>query len=436
MHPKPFSSLFLDSGGGWLNGKEEAFILFKSPSFSLFTVEGSTTVVLPEGRFNTSRSPLSLLDGYLGEGYIAVGYLGYEFSRFTENGLTVSRQKEGYRFPDTYFLFYKQEDMISGEIKDLIPLIETPSQKRLGLGSRDARPGSLYSNMTKDKYVEMVLSVKEYIASGDVYQVNLSQRFTTLLNSPPISYLLDLYNVQPVPFGCYIDFGYFLLVSGSMELFVRKIGRKVATKPIKGTRKRAFTTEEDALLRAELLSSDKERAENLMIVDLMRNDLGRICQYGTVKVSGLFRVESYSTVHQLVSEVEGLLNDGIKTGDIINATFPPGSVTGAPKRRAMEVIDELEPHLRGPYCGALGIFMPNGDFTLSVAIRILTIRELNGSDVPTSLRISRADEPVLNKAEGTFWVGGGIVWDSDPEKEYEETLIKARAINKALGIEE
>jgi len=428
MHPKPLSSLFLDSGGGWLNSKEGAFILFKRPSFSLFNLEGSTTVILPEGRFNTSRSPISLLEGYLDEGYIAVGYLGYEFSRFTEEGLTVSPQKEGYRFPDTYFLFYKQADVISGEIKDLKHLIATPSHKRVGLNSRDAGPGGFYSNMTEDKYVEMVLSVKEYIARGDVYQVNLSQRFTVLLNSSPISYLLDLYNVQPVPFGGYIDFGDFQLISGSMELFMRKIGRKVVTKPIKGTRKRAFTTEEDALLRAELLSSDKERAENLMIVDLMRNDLGRICQYGTVKVNGLFQVESYSTVHQLVSEVEGLLNDRIKTSDIISATFPPGSVTGAPKGRAMKVIDELEPHLRGPYCGALGMFMPNGDFTLSVAIRILAIRELKGADVPTSLGI--------NKAEGTFWVGGGIVWDSDPEKEYEETLIKARAINKALGIEE
>ena len=428
MHPKPISSLFLDSGGGWVNGQENAFILFKSPSFSLFTMEGSTTVVFPKRLFNTSRSPLSLLEGYLGEGYIAVGYLGYEFARFTEEGLTISRQKDGYRFPGAYFLFYKQEDMVSGGIKDLKDLIETPSQKRFGLDRRDDRPGSLYANITKDNYVEMVLGVKEYIASGDVYQVNLSQRFTAILNSSTISYLLDLYKVQPVPFGCYIDFGYFQVISGSMELFLRKIGRKVVTKPIKGTRKRAFTTEEDALLRAELLSSDKERAENLMIVDLMRNDLGRICQYGTVKVNNLFQVESYSTVHQLVSEVEGLLKDGIKTSDIIHATFPPGSVTGAPKRRAMEVIDELEPHFRGPYCGALGIFMPNGDFTLSVAIRILAIRELNGAGVPTSLRI--------NRAEGTFWVGGGIVWDSDPEKEYEETLIKARAINKALGIEE
>jgi len=167
-------------------------------------------------------------------------------------------------------------------------------------------------------------------------------------------------------------------------------------------------------LKAELISSQKERAENLMIVDLMRNDLGRVCNYGTVKVNNLFNIESYATLHQMVSEVEGYLKDEIRIGDIIKSTFPPGSVTGAPKRRAVELIDELEPHVRGPYCGAIGIFYPNGDFTLSVGIRIMLVK----------------------KCIGTFWVGGGIVWDSDPEKEFDETLVKARAIQKALGIVE
>jgi anthranilate/para-aminobenzoate synthase component I len=199
-----------------------------------------------------------------------------------------------------------------------------------------------------------------------------------------------------------------------MELFLRKTGRKIVTKPIKGTRKKGFSVEEDAILKAELISSQKERAENLMIVDLMRNDLGRVCNYGTVKVNNLFNIESYATLHQMVSEVEGYLKDEIRIGDIIKSTFPPGSVTGAPKRRAVELIDELEPHVRGPYCGAIGIFYPNGDFTLSVGIRIMLVK----------------------KCIGTFWVGGGIVWDSDPEKEFDETLVKARAIQKALGIVE
>jgi anthranilate/para-aminobenzoate synthase component I len=196
-----------------------------------------------------------------------------------------------------------------------------------------------------------------------------------------------------------------------MELFLRKSGRRITSRPIKGTRRRGRDGKEDERLRRELLESEKERAENLMIVDLMRNDLGRVCEFGSVRVKNLFEIEPYSTLYQMVSEVDGKLRDGVTVGEIIRNTFPPGSVTGAPKRRAMEIIDELEPHLRGPYCGAIGLFMPNGDFTLSVAIRVLAAL----GDM------------------GTFWVGGGIMWDSVPELEHEETLVKAQAMMKALA---
>lgn len=419
------SALFLDSGGGWKPTKENCFILFRNPVLSLFSMDGIvtvdrvdmlTTTGLVERQFSTRRSPLSVLEGYLSEGYIAVGYLGYEFSRFTEEAFTPCRKKEGDFFPDIYFLFFKKEDVISGAIKDLKHWLPTPSRDRLDWG----KVSKLRSNISKNEYLRMVSHARGYIASGDVYQVNLSQRFTTTLKLSPLSYFLNLYEVQPVPFGCYMDFGEFQLVSGSMELFLRKTGQKLVTKPIKGTGKRGCTVEADAILQAELISSEKERAENLMIVDLMRNDLGRVCRLGTVKVNKLFNIESYSTLHQMVSEIEGVLNNGARIVDIIGGTFPPGSVTGAPKKRALEVIDELEPHLRGPYCGAVGIFMPDGDFTLSVAIRILVARE------------RACSEP--SRTEGTFWVGGGIVWDSDPQKEYEETLVKARAIKKALGV--
>jgi len=403
---------------------EDSFILFRKPAFSIFSEEGTVRGSLRERQVITSRNPLSLLEGYLGEGYVAIGYLGYEFSRFTERGFTPSRKKEGDPFPDAYFHFFKKEDVVSGRIQDMQYLIQPRFQERgddpwvspiqWGIEGEDFREtlSHIYPNVTKDEYIRMVGHVKDYIASGDVYQVNLSQRFTAALGFSPFSYFLSLYSVQPVPFGCYMDFGEFQLISGSMELFLRKTGRKLVTKPIKGTRKRGYTNEADAILQAELIGSEKERAENLMIVDLMRNDLGMVCKYGTVKVNRLFNIESYSTLHQMVSEVEGYLEDEVRISDIIEATFPPGSVTGAPKKRALEIIDEIEPHLRGPYCGTLGIFMPNGDFTLSVAIRIL----------------------VAKKGRGTFWTGGGIVWDSDPEKEYEETLIKAGAIKKALGM--
>ncbi|HEX3036181.1 MAG TPA: aminodeoxychorismate synthase component I [Thermodesulfobacteriota bacterium] len=409
----PCSALFLDSGGGWTQESTNSFTLLKKPAFSLCLKGGIVSVSLPGRELNLSHDPLALLESYLREGYYAAGYFSYEFSRFTEEGFIPIRKKDGESFPDIYFLFFKEEDVISGRIEDLRHLLQTPFQSPSPLEKRSIdSPGRLHSHMSRNEDVRMFEKVKHYIGSGDVYQVNISQRFTVPLELSPLSYFLKLYNVQPVPFGCYMDFGEFQIVSGSMELFLRKWGRKLTTKPIKGTRKRGITGEGDAILRAELLSSEKERAENLMIVDLMRNDLGRICKYGTVKVNRLFDVESYSTIHQMASEVEGYLHNGIKVADIIRSTFPPGSVTGAPKKRTLEIINELEPHLRGPYCGCLGVFSPHGDFTLSVAIRILVAKE----------------------DKGTFWVGGGIVWDSDPEKEYEETLIKARAIKRALGL--
>ncbi|MER3447836.1 MAG: aminodeoxychorismate synthase, component I [Candidatus Dadabacteria bacterium] len=403
----PFSALLLDSNGGWTSDKENSFILFGNPVFSL-SFKGSAGINPHNRGLSSIRDPLSILEGYVSEGYFAIGYMGYEFSRFTQEEFLPVREKEGELFPDIFFLFFREEDMTLGKIENLKYLIQIPSQDNLrGLVSP-------YANMSKDEYIDMVRRAKAYIESGDIYQVNLSQRFTTSIRSSPIAYFLSLYDVQPVPFGCYIDFGGFQLISSSMELFLRRRGGKLVTKPIKGTRRRGLTSEADAILKAELVSSEKERAENLMIVDLMRNDLGRVCKYGTVRVNRLFSVESYSTLHHMVSEIEGQLRDGIKTSDIIKSAFPPGSVTGTPKRRALEIIDELEPHLRGPYCGAIGVFYPNGDFILSVAIRVL----------------------ISKGCKTMFWVGGGIVWDSAPEKEYEETLIKARAINKALGMTE
>ncbi|MFN4133640.1 MAG: anthranilate synthase component I family protein, partial [Candidatus Hadarchaeales archaeon] len=251
----------------------------------------------------------------------------------------------------------------------------------------------------------------QYIARGDVYQVNLSQRFEFPFRSSPEIFLSRLYRAQPVPFACCLDFGGFQLLSGSMELFLRREGNRIVTRPIKGTRRRGRNSSEDSALRKELIESEKERAENLMIVDLMRNDLSRVCEIGSVKVNSLFDIEEYSTLYQMVSEVEGKLREGVTIDGIIRGTFPPGSVTGAPKIRAIEIIEELEPHLRGPYCGAIGIFKPNGDFTLSVAIRVV----------------------LASRGVGTFWAGGGITWGSVPEQEYEETLIKAWATMRALG---
>jgi aminodeoxychorismate synthase component I len=393
-------ALLLSSRDGWAPG-EEFFIHLTNPVFTLSFQNGVTTLESHARKLGPKGDPLTLLENFLNQGYLAVGYLGYEFFRFIERDFTPDPRKDGTKLPDACFLFF-EGDAARGKIDEWRDGL---GETIYPVGNPDPRP-----NMTKTSFMCMVDRAREYIAGGDIYQVNLSQRFEAPFEIPPAHFLARLYESQPVPFACCLDFGKFQLLSGSMELFLRKAGRRLVTRPIKGTRARGRDEREDETLREELLASEKERAENLMIVDLMRNDLGRVCEYGSVRVNRLFEVEPYATLYQMVSEVEGTLREGVTMGEIIHATFPPGSVTGAPKRRAMEIIDELEPHLRGPYCGAIGIFEPGGDFTLSVAIRVL----------------------VASRGKGTFWVGGAIMWDSVPEREYEETLIKAGATVKAL----
>ncbi|MBI4228221.1 MAG: anthranilate synthase component I family protein [Deltaproteobacteria bacterium] len=403
------SALLLNSGGGWNPREEGSYIVFGKPEFSFFSVDRSITFENAAKKTDLIRHPLLVLRDFLSDGYIAVGYIAYEYSEFTEEGFSPTRLKDGERFPDMHFLFYKEEDINSGRIEELGYESKYISHMLINTVGYE---GFISSNMSKGEYLNTVKLAKGFIERGDIYQINLSQRLRAKFNTDPLKYFLDLYHIQPVPYGCYINFGDYKLISGSMELFLRRKGNKIATKPIKGTRKRGNSADLDELLISELSRSEKDRAENLMIVDLMRNDLGRICGHGTINVRCLFNIESYSTLHQMVSEVEGYIKSNMELKDIIGNTFPPGSVTGAPKKRTLEIIDELEPHYRGPYCGVIGIFMPNGDLTLSVAIRIVVIR----NDM------------------ATFWVGSGIVWDSEPEDEYEETLIKANAILKAMSV--
>ncbi len=402
-HPRQAErqALLLSSKDGWAPG-EGTFIHFTKPAFTLSIQNGVTTLESRTRKLKLNDDPLAILENFLDQDYFAVGYLGYEFFRYIEQGFAPNPRKDGTLFPDSCFLFF-EDDAARGKIDEWRGEIKKRTSSRK---APDPHP-----NMTKSNFMRMVERAREYIAKGDIYQVNLSQRFDVPFDIPPQLFLAKLYEVQPVPFACCMDFGEFQLLSGSMELFLRRTGRRLVTRPIKGTRKRGATAEEDKALREELLASEKERAENLMIADLMRNDIGRVCEYGSVRINKLFEIEPYSTLHQMVSEVEGTLREGATINSIIRNTFPPGSITGAPKRRAMEIIDELEPHLRGPYCGAIGIFKPSGDFTLSVAIRVF----------------------VSSQGKGTFWVGGGIMWDSVPEQEYEETLIKAQAIMKALA---
>jgi para-aminobenzoate synthetase component 1 len=265
----------------------------------------------------------------------------------------------------------------------------------------------LRSTFTRDAYEKAVARVVDYIAAGDIFQVNLSQRYTAASEITAASLFERLQQQSPADFGAMLDFGDFALVSNSPELFlhVSPMGR-VTTRPIKGTRPRQPGMDD------ELRSSIKDKAELNMIVDLERNDLGRVCEIGSVRVTQPRTIEAHPTVYHGVATVEGQLRKDVGLVDLLRATFPGGSITGAPKIRAMQIIEELEPFRRGPYCGAIGYLDPDGSMQFNVAIRTM----------------------ILKQGQVHVPVGGGIVADSSPAAEYEETLVKAEAMFAALGV--
>ncbi|WP_291841883.1 aminodeoxychorismate synthase component I [Maricaulis sp.] len=271
----------------------------------------------------------------------------------------------------------------------------------------------------RETYLAAARRARDYVHAGDVFQVNLSQAFDVRLDpaETPWQVFARLCEASPAPHAAYLCLDPdHVVLTNSPERFLRVAAGHVEARPIKGTRRRAADAREDAALAAELSASAKDRAENLMIVDLMRNDLSRVCEPGSVTVPVLCEIETYANVHHLVSVVEGQLADGLDVFDLLAASFPPGSITGAPKVRAMEIISELEGEPRGAYCGALGwIDMDRGDMDLNVMIRTAALRCDDGS-WRASLRS-----------------GGGIVADSEPVAEYEETLTKVSALRRALG---
>jgi para-aminobenzoate synthetase component 1 len=269
---------------------------------------------------------------------------------------------------------------------------------------------ALRSNFTHEEYVRAVERARRYIIDGDIFQVNLSQRFEMPLETPAPLLYRRLRALNPAPFAAYLDHPGMQVVSASPERYIRVADGRAEIRPIKGTRPRGSTPEEDRRLRRELENSPKDHAENTMIVDLVRNDLGRVCRYGTVRVLEHAVLETFPSVFHLTSTVAGELRPGLDAVDAIRASFPDGSITGAPKIRAMEIIEELEPVRRGVYTGALGYFSFTGPVDLNVTIRTITVRD----------------------GRAYFSVGGGIVYDSDPEMEYQETLHKGRALARAL----
>jgi para-aminobenzoate synthetase component 1 len=269
------------------------------------------------------------------------------------------------------------------------------------------------SNFRRADYLRAVERAREYIAAGDIFQVNLSHRLEGEWGGAAWPLYERLRAASPVSYGAYLDLGATKVLSASPERFLRLNGERVETRPIKGTRPRGGTRDEDRDLGEGLLASEKDRAENLMIVDLLRNDIGKVSRVGSVRVPELFHLERHASVWHLVSTVTGELRAGLGAVDLLEACFPGGSVTGCPKIRAMEIIEELEPVRRGVYCGAIGYLSFTGDMDTNIAIRTL----------------------VLKDGRMHLQVGGAVTYDSDPEAEYAETLAKGRALLGALGAE-
>ncbi len=266
------------------------------------------------------------------------------------------------------------------------------------------------SNMDFSQYAKAFGAIKHYITEGDCYQVNLAQRFSAKAQGNSWVVYNKLREISPAPFMAYMNFGHLQVLSGSPERFLQVVGNHVETRPIKGTRPRSSDAEQDQQYVKELQASLKDKAENLMIVDLLRNDIGKNCEIGSVKADKLFQLQSFANVHHLVSIVTGTLKQDKTAIDLLRGCFPGGSITGAPKLRAMQIIEALEPHRRGVYCGAIGYIGFDGNMDTNIAIR----------------------SAVYSEGEISFYAGGGIVADSILEKEYAETLDKASSILKTV----
>ncbi len=426
-------AVFLDSGRH-LPGHSRFDILAADPAATLVT-RGNMTEI--RGRTGTALSPddpFALVRRHLGTPIAphptipfcggAIGYFAYDLGRRLERLPVIAEDVE--RIPEmavgiydwacvvdhherrTWLVGAGREPETQRRWGDLIRGFSEPARERYRTPFRVT--SSIASNLTPDGYARAFRRIQQYIANGDCYQVNLAQRFAAAATGDPWLAYQALRILNPAPFAAYLNLRFVQVLSASPERFLRVRDGLVETKPIKGTRPRAGHPRLDAALAEVLKESDKDRAENVMIVDLLRNDLSKTCELGSVKVPKLFDVESFATVHHLVSTVTGELRPEFHAVDLLRGCFPGGSITGAPKLRAMEIIEELEPHRRGVYCGAIGYLGYDGAMDTNIAIRTLVH---SGSTV-------------------RFWAGGGIVADSRLQEEYQESFDKAAAMLRLL----
>jgi aminodeoxychorismate synthase component I len=447
-------SVLLESGNPSSNLARWSFVA--ADPYLIFSGEpGHYTLETAHGKTRHRENPLAALFGLLGPNLIprsdslppfiggAVGYLSYDVVRHYETLPSLARRD--LPLPDLEFLFFDLAVAIDHHTR-LLHMFFTPAPERLLAESHavlqregNARLDELDSHLSaacpdpsgspivasmvegthsEREYIERVQQCQAFIGAGDIYQANLAQRFSVALN-PAEDHALhaagqNLYHrlraVNPSPFAGLFVTGNLALVSSSPERLVQVTGNRVTARPIAGTRPRGRSTMEDHALMDNLRLDAKERAEHLMLVDLARNDLGRVCDYGSVHVEEFMTIEQYSHVAHLVSEVVGILRPACSTPDLIRSVFPGGTITGAPKIRCMEIIEELEPVRRGPYTGSLGYVSWTGDVDFNILIRTM----------------------VLTQQRAYLQVGAGIVADSDPRREYQETLYKAQALFEAL----
>jgi len=415
-------ALWLDSAG-----RDRYDIIVAAPQVTLVTRGGETRVCRGDVCHSSGDDPLLLLRRELARqplsggpppfGGGAVGYFGYDLARRFDD-LPESAADDA-ALPEMAVGIYAWAVVVDHQERRCWLAGDAEALREWQALTAAAAPhgefvvtGAPRSDLSAARYAQAFARVQHYLHEGDCYQVNLAQRFCAPAQGDAFALYASLRRENPAPFAAWLNFPFGQVLSASPERYLRLQGRQVETKPIKGTRPRLADPQADRAQAEALRISPKDRAENLMIVDLLRNDLGKSCIPGSVQVPRLFEVESFATVHHLVSTVQGALAPGHDAIDLLRGCFPGGSITGAPKRRAMEIIEELEPHRRGVYCGAIGYIGFDGNMDSNIAIRTL----------------------VHSQGRVCFAAGGGIVSDSTAAEEYQESLDKAAALLRVLEL--
>jgi len=446
----PYSYLFESVQGGEKWGR---YSIIGLPCRTVVRISGDRVTVLDQGETveeHTVSDPLAWVESFRERYRVAqpehlprfigglVGYFGYDTVRYIEPRLRERANPDQLGDPDILLMVSDEVlvfDNLSGKLffivqadpgvhdayaraqarlDELVNMLRRETPAHVHPRATEVQEEDFVSGFTQEGFEAAVRRVKDYIVEGDVMQVVLSQRLSIPFTARPLDLYRALRSLNPSPYMYYLDLGDFHIVGSSPEILVRLEDGEVTVRPIAGTRPRGANEEQDRALESELLADPKERAEHLMLIDLGRNDVGRIAKTGTVRVTEQMGIERYSHVMHIVSNVVGELQDGLSAIDVLRATFPAGTVSGAPKIRAMEIIDELEPVKRGVYAGAVGYLSWSGNMDTAIAIRTAVIKD-------QTLHIQ---------------AGAGIVYDSVPSKEWEETMNKGRAVFRAVALAE